>query len=97
MRYALNFAIAVDQLANAMLAGDADETLSARAHRMREKKQRYWGWTADAIDRLFFWQPDHCLQAYESELLRRQLPSHYAQPAAAGFFTPAESSDGQLD
>ena len=50
------FAIAVDQLINAALGGYADETLSARAHRMRVKKQRYWGWTADAIDRLFFWQ-----------------------------------------
>ena len=43
MRYALNFAIAVDQLANALLGGHADETLSARAHRMREKNHRYWG------------------------------------------------------
>ena len=50
--------IAVDQLLNAALGGHADETLSARAHRMREKKHRYWGWTAGAIDRLFFWQTD---------------------------------------
>lgn len=88
--------IAIDQLANALLGGHADETLSARAHRMREKKHRYWGWTAGAIDRLFFWQAAHCKQSYESELQRRQLPDHY-QPASAGFFTPTESSDGQLD
>ena len=36
-------AIAFDQLINAVLGGYADETLSARAHRMRVKKQRYWG------------------------------------------------------
>lgn len=35
--------IAIDQLANAMLGGHADETLSARAHRMREKKSPLLG------------------------------------------------------
>ena len=69
--------IAIDQLANAILGGHADETLSARAHRMREKNHRYWGWTANAIDRLFFWQTAHCQQSYESEWQRRQLPNHY--------------------
>lgn len=75
--------IAIDQLANALLGGHADETLSARAHRMREKNHRYWGWTAGAIDWLFFWQADHCQQSYESELQRRQLPNHY-QRAQSG-------------
>lgn len=46
--------IALDQLVNTLLGGMADETLSARAHRMRSKGQRYWGWTASAIDALFF-------------------------------------------
>lgn len=86
-------ALAFDQLLNALLGGYADETLSARAHRMREKRHRYWGWTAGAIDRLFFWQTAHCLESYESELLRRQLPSHYTQPVSTGFFTPTESRD----
>lgn len=88
MTYLRNLAIAVDQLANALLAGSCDETLSARAHRMREKGHRHWGWTAGAIDWLFFWQTDHCRSSYESELQRRQLPGHYTQPAQAGFFTP---------
>ncbi len=68
----LNLLIALDQLINVLLAGDPDETLSSRAHRMREKGQPYWGWTAGAIDWLFFWQPQHCQQAYESEVLRLQ-------------------------
>ncbi len=88
----LQAAIWLDQGFNVLLGGFADETLSARAHRMREKKQRYWGWTANAIDRLFFWEKDHCKRAYESELQRRQLPDHY-QPASAGFFMPNESAD----
>lgn len=67
MKYVLNLLIAVDQLFNALLLGDPDETLSSRAHRMRVKKQRVWGWTATFIDWLFFWQPDHCRKARESE------------------------------
>ncbi len=70
--------IAVDQLLNTLIPGGwADETLSARAHRMRVKRQKYWGWTADAIDTLFFWERDHCLDSHLSELNRRQLPPEY--------------------
>lgn len=84
----LQAAIWLDQGLNVLLGGMADETLSARAHRMRAKGHKYWGWTASAIDRVFFWQEGHCWQAHRSELQRRQLPSHYQQPAQAGFFTP---------
>ena len=74
MTYLLNLAIAVDQLANTVLAGDPDETLSSRAWRAEQSGQRYWGWTRRAIDLLFFWQSGHCQAAYESELARSQLP-----------------------
>ena len=49
MTYIINTLIALDQLANAVLNGDPDETLSSRAHRMRAKGQPVWGWTARAI------------------------------------------------
>lgn len=75
--YLTNIAIAFDQLLNTLLGGRADETLSARAYRMREKKQRVWGWTADAIDALFFWQDGHCESAYISEIERKHLPQEY--------------------
>ena len=42
--------IGIDQLTNAIAGGYADETLSSRAHRMRQKGQTYWRWTADFID-----------------------------------------------
>ena len=45
----LQVLIAFDQLANTLIGGHADETLSARAHRMRVKGQPYWGWLARAI------------------------------------------------
>lgn len=75
----IQIAIAIDQLANTLLGGAADETLSARAHRMRVKGHRYWGWTAGFIDALFFWDKRHCLKAYQSERARHQLPNAYRQ------------------
>lgn len=93
MRYFMRIAIAFDQLANALIGGWPDETLSAYAHRMREKGQPYWGWTASAIDKLFFWQTGHCAAAHEAEVKRWQSPPstrHPTQPAQAGFFTPEE-------
>lgn len=72
--WALNLAIALDQLANVLLAGAPDETLSSRAHRMRAKGHRWWGWTAHAIDGLLFFDPNHCARAYESEKRRLQQP-----------------------
>lgn len=67
--------IAVDQLANAILGGYADETISARSWRLRTK--RPYCWMRPVIDWLFQWQPDHCKGAYESERLRSQLPPEY--------------------
>lgn len=78
--YLLNLAISLDQLANAFLAGEPDETLSSRAHRMRVKGHRYWGWTAGAIDLLWlvlFREQDHCRASYESELRRAQMPKEF--------------------
>lgn len=69
----LNLLIALDQLLNVLLAGWPDETLSSRAHRMDGSKRR-WTLARRLIDGLFFWQPDHCRQAFESERLRRHLP-----------------------
>jgi hypothetical protein len=67
--------VAVDQLANAVLGGWADETMSARCWRLRAR--RPYSLLRVAIDRLFFWQPNHCESAYESERLRSQLPVEY--------------------
>ena len=87
----LQVLIALDQLANALIPGGwADETLSSRAHRMRQKRQRVWGWTGNAIDRLFFWQRNHCAQAHADELDRLQLPPELrGTPAAPAVAWPA--------
>lgn len=63
--------VAIDQLINTCIGGFADETLSARAYR---RKLRGKGGVAKVIDYVFFWQDEHCKEAYESELNRMQLP-----------------------
>ena len=75
-QYLLNLLVAIDQLANALLRGAPDETLSSRAHRMRVKGQRFWGWTANAIDfvaKWVFFDDNHCRNAYEAEVNGLQL------------------------
>lgn len=69
------FLIAIDQVANTLAGGYADETLSARAHRVAEEGGS--AWPQRLINTLFFWDRDHCLNAYRSEAERRQLPSRY--------------------
>jgi hypothetical protein len=73
------FLIAFDQLLNTMvyIKGDgwgfADETLSARAWRLREQSP----YPYRIINGLFFWQENHCKEAYESELNNKHLPVEY--------------------
>lgn len=59
--------IALDQLANAVCGGWADETLSSRAYRESPRAEKF-------INTLFFWDKDHCYESYVSEQLRTQLP-----------------------
>ena len=74
MRHPDGFQIAVafDQLVNTFFGGFADETISSRSHRAYVSGKRKW--TRNVINALFFWQEDHCKEAYESELNRVQLP-----------------------
>lgn len=74
------FLIAFDQLANTLfyIKGDgfgfADETLSARAWRLRYFSNAY-----KVIDKMFFWEDNHCLLSYHSEMKRKQLPDEYRE------------------
>lgn len=72
MTYGKAVLIAADQLVNAMLAGWPDETLSSRAYRWEQNGVRLW--PRRVIDRLFFWEENHCYQSYISEREGRQLP-----------------------
>ena len=68
--YVIQLLVAVDQLANAALCGWADETLSSRAYRLHDRK--FWFVAEKVINILFFFEKDHCQQAYEAELNRAQ-------------------------
>ena len=70
--YWFQLAVATDQWFNALFCGMADETLSARAHRLKIERNRKI--PAMIINLLFFWQKDHCKEAYESEINRLHLP-----------------------
>jgi len=69
--------IALDQVVNTLLLGEPDETLSSRAYRMEQKGQPYWGWTAKAINCIFFWQENHCRGSYAKEKARAHLPKDF--------------------
>lgn len=62
--------IALDQLANTLVGGYADETISARAYRKGWKRR-------EAFINWLFRDQNHCLDSYNSELLQRHLPNAY--------------------
>jgi hypothetical protein len=82
--YLWQFLIALDQLANALLFGHADETLSARAYR-NELRGRWLGRILRPLIDAFFYtitfggDKHHCRESFESERLRRHLPPLYAE------------------
>ncbi len=60
-KYFWNNIIAVDQLANALLAGDPDETISSRAAKHYDHKDG-WGWLARTLDKI---DPGHSAKSIE--------------------------------
>ena len=77
----INLSIALDQLAYVIVtlgAGSPDETLSAAAWRTEQDGKlmgRFFRPLIDLIARPL--ERDHCRTAYESEIKRHHLPSHY--------------------
>lgn len=66
-----HFWLAVDQFLNVVIgSGWADEAYSAYCHRTSK-------WTKPIVNGIFFWQEDHCAEAFYSELKRRHLPPEY--------------------
>ena len=76
--------IAIDQLVNTCVRlsdgwGMPDETISARAWRLRDKHP----WLVKLIDRVMFWEPNHCQACYGMEMLRGHLPEEYRRVLAS--------------
>jgi hypothetical protein len=72
-KYGLNLAISLDQLANVLLLGDCDETISSRIGRaLRSGNPKWWvkpfGTSVDWLAWTFFKDPDHCERAIEEEI-----------------------------
>ena len=59
-QYLWNLIIALDQLGNALLGGDPDETISARLGRSQLRGSRYGHWLAVLLDKI---DPGHCRRA----------------------------------
>lgn len=64
--------IAIDQLANVLVGGYCDESLSSHAYRMQQQG-KFWGFLCTLINVAFF-DSEHCRLSYESEKLRLQSP-----------------------
>lgn len=66
--------IAFDQLVNTLFGGWADETISARAYRKSVAGKPA---LANLINRIFYWQSNHCRGAWRDEIERRQFGPEY--------------------
>ena len=70
--YLLNILISFDQFANVLFLGQPDETISSRAWRCKDASS-FWKVTHNLINKLFFFQKDHCHKAYLVELERKHI------------------------
>lgn len=73
-----NLLIGLDQTLNCCIKlsdgwGTPDEMLSARAWRLRDQHP----WLKRWIDRLFFWDDNHCEECFYIEMNREQFPTIY--------------------
>ena len=70
--YLLNILISFDQLVNVLFLGQPDETISSRAWRCKDANS-FWKFMHSLINKLFFFQKDHCFNAYLAELERKHI------------------------
>lgn len=74
--YAKSVGIAADQMLNAVLGGLPSETLSVRAYRLGVLGgDTRWRRVVLVINKLFFWQRNHCRGAYAKERERKHIPA----------------------
>ncbi|MCK3655816.1 DNA helicase UvrD [Pasteurellaceae bacterium Macca] len=73
--------IGLDQFINTLAFGYADETISSRCYRkyiLQGDKKWRWKILYHVVNGLFF-DKNHCKEAYESEIERKQYPAFYRQ------------------
>lgn len=80
-RRLLNILIALDQLIYVLITlgrGYPDETMSAAAWRLERKGHWAGRIFRPLIDRLFWFDPEHCRMAHRAEVMRWQTGPDYA-------------------
>lgn len=73
----INLLIAIDQLLYVLITlgeGMPDETMSSAAYRTEQKGLPLGSFFRPLIDRIFWFSPKHCEQAFNAERRRIQLP-----------------------
>lgn len=78
----LNVLIALDQLLFCLATlgrSSPDETLSAAAWRWEQSGKLAGRVLRPLIDTLFWFDPEHCRTAFESEVQRKHLPAEYQE------------------
>lgn len=71
--YILEVLLSIDQVINAILLGEGDTTLSARAYIREQEGSKGWSLFRRFVDGLFFKQVHHCRGAFVFEKRRRLL------------------------
>lgn len=79
-RRLLNILIALDQMLYVLVTlghGSPDETLSAAAWRWEQAGKWQGKLLRPTIDKIFWFDRNHCWSSYQSEILKRHLPAEY--------------------
>ena len=63
-KYVFNLLIAIDQLANTILGGSPDETISSRASKDQLKGRKWAIWLCWALNKI---DADHCQESTEAD------------------------------
>ena len=72
LKYITNVLIGFDQFINTIFLGFPDETISSRAWRCKDANS-FWRVMHSLINKIFFFQKDHCHKAYLVELERKHI------------------------
>jgi len=69
MSYFWNILEAISQLAHAVfLGGNPNITFSARCF-LERNKNKYWAWGYKTLNKVFFWQEDHCRSSWVEDIV----------------------------
>ena len=77
IKYFNNILITLSQLINSVFGGHPDETIAARCHRGAFKRNLFCQILEIIINKIFFWQDNHCALMHEQEVEDSQNSEDY--------------------